>query len=194
MERKLKGFFSKTKQMYLFYGFSGLSFIAIAVCIIVDLALNKGITWSLIPVSACLFADLLLYVLLDSKHNKGFIPLIIISIGTFCLLSVIQVTNYYIMGFGSMWLFHYGLPILLLWLSILWIPMLSRKFFKLNIWYCISLFLLLSIIGNYITNVITSNYSWKDVFNMRNFLNNGLVIIIIIIIFTIIGIVRKQKQ
>ena len=129
----VKRFLKKTKKMYLLYGLGGISFIAILVCMIVDLAVNKGITWSLIVGSSCLFADALLYVLSTCKKNKGCITMAVISIGTFCLLSVIQITRYYLMGTGTFWIFRYGLPILLLWLGILWLPVLSRTFLKWNI-------------------------------------------------------------
>ena len=66
----VKRFLNKTKKMYLLYGLGCLSFIAILVCLIVDLAVNKGITWSLIAGSSCLFADIFLYALSTCKKNK----------------------------------------------------------------------------------------------------------------------------
>ena len=87
----IKRFLKKTKKMYLLYGLGGLSFIAILVCLIVDLAVNKGITWSLIAGSSCLFADVLIYALSTCKKNKGCIVMAVISIRSFVLLSVIQI-------------------------------------------------------------------------------------------------------
>lgn len=190
----VKRFLKKTKKMYLLYGLGGISFIAILVCMIVDLAVNKGITWSLIVGSSCLFADALLYVLSTCKKNKGCITMAVISIGTFCLLSVIQITRYYLMGTGTFWIFRYGLPILLLWLGILWLPVLSRTFLKWNIWDCISLFLLLVIIGNYATKLITGDYVWNDVLRMHDFIGNALGEVIGIILFGIIGRVKKWRK
>ena len=99
----VKRFLKKTKIMYLLYSLGVLSFIAILVCLIVDLAVNKKITWSLIVGSSCLFADTVIYVLSTCKKNKGCIAMAVISIGTFCLLSVIQITRYYLMGTGTFW-------------------------------------------------------------------------------------------
>ena len=104
----VKRFLKKTKKMYLLYGLGGLSFIAMIVCLIVDLAVNKGITWSLIVGSSCLFADAFVYTLSTCKKNKGCNAMAVISIGTFCLLSVIQITRYYLIGTGTIWLFRYG--------------------------------------------------------------------------------------
>ena len=190
----VKRFLKKTKQMYFFYGLSGLSFISILVCMIVDLALNKGITWSLIAASAVIFADALVYVISACKKNKGCITMAVISIGTFCLLSVIQVTRYYLMNVGTFWILHYGFPIMLLWLGVLWIPVLSRTFLKWNIWDCIALFMLLVIVGNYATKLITGDYVWNDVFRMREFMGNAFGEVNGIILFGIIGRVKKWRK
>lgn len=190
----VKRFLKKTKKMYLLYGLGGISFIAILVCMIVDLAVNKGVTWSLIVGSACLFADALVYVLSTCKKNKGCITMAVISIGTFCLLSVIQITRYYLMGTGTFWIFRYGFPILLLWLAALWIPVLFRTFFKWNIWDCIALFLLLVIAGNYVTKVITGDYVWDDVLHMRGFIGNALGEVIGIVLFGAIGRIKKWRK
>lgn len=190
----VKRFLKKTKKMYLLYGMACLSFIAILVCLIVDIAVNKRITWSLIVGSSCLFADTLIYVLSTSKKNKGGITLAVISIGTSCLLSVIQITRYYLMGTGTFWLFRYGLPILLLWLFVLWIPALTRTFLKWNLWDCIALFLLLVIVGNYATKLITGDYVWNDVLHMQGFAGNALGEIIGAILFGMIGRVKRWRK
>lgn len=118
----------------------------------------------------------------------------VISIGTFCLLSVIQITRYYLMGTGTFWIFRYGFPILLLWLATLWIPVLFRTFFKWNIWDCIALFLLLVIAGNYVTKVITGDYVWDDVLHMRGFIGNALGEVIGIVLFGAIGRIKKWRK
>ncbi len=190
----VKRFLKKTKKMYLLYGLGCLSFIAILICLIVDLAVNKGITWSLIAASSCLFADALLYTLSTCKKNKGCIVMAVISIGVFILLSVIQITRYYLIGTGTVWLFRYGLPILLLWLLVLWLPVLAKAFLKWNIWDCIALLLFLAIIGNYATRLITGDYVWKDALHMQGFLSNALGEIIGIIVFGIIGRIKKWRR
>lgn len=190
----VKRFLNKTKRMFFFYGLCGLSFIAILTCMIVDLALNKGITWSLIVGTAVIFADALVYVLLACKEKKGCMEMSVISVGTFCLLCVIQITTYYRMNTGTVWVFRYGFPIMLLWLGTVWIPVLIRTFLKWNIWNCMAIFLLLAIIGNYVTRLITGDYVWQDIFSMRYFLSNSLGELIGAILFGIIGIAQKWKR
>ncbi len=190
----VKRFLKKTKIMYLLYGLGVLSFIAILVCLIVDLAVNKKITWSLIVGSSCLFADTVIYVLSTCKKNKGCIAMAVISIGTFCLLSVIQITRYYLMGTGTFWFFRYGLPILLSWLGVLWLPLLIRKFLKWNIWDCAALLLLLAIAGNYATRLITGEYVWNNVLYMRGFISHALGEVIGALLFCLIGRVKKWRK
>lgn len=189
----VKRFLKKIKKMYILYGLGGISFIAIFVCLIVDMAVNKGITWSLIVGSSCLFADAFIYVLSICKKNKGCITMAVISIGTFSLLSVIQITVYCLMGIGTVWIFRYGLPILLLWLLVLWLPVLTRTFLKWNIWDCIALFMLLVIVGNYVTKLITGDYVWNDVLHMKDFLYNALGEVIGVILFGTIGRIKNMK-
>lgn len=190
----IKRFLNKTKKMYFLYAFGGLSLIAVIVCLIVDLAVNKKITWSLIVGSACLFADVLIYVFFNSKKNKGINALSVISIGTFCLLSMIQIACYCLMRTGSVWIFRYGLPILLIWIIVLWIPVLARNFLKWNLWDCIALFMLLLAAGNYITKLVTGDYTWSDVLNMRGFMVDAFGEVIGFVVFAMIGRVKKWRK
>lgn len=191
----VKRFLKKTKKMYFLYVLVALSFIAMLVCLIVDLAVNKGITWSLIVGSSCLFADVFVYVLATYKKKKDYIAaMAVMSIGAFALLSVIQITLYYLMDIGSVWIFRYGFPILVTWLLALWLPLLVRKFLKWNIWDCLALFLLFTIAGNYVTKLIIGDYAWNDVLHMKGFLENALGEVLGIILLVIIGRVKKWRK
>lgn len=190
----VKRFLKKTKRMYFFYGLCGLSFLSIFICMIVDLALNKGITWSLIVGSAVLFADVLVYVVSACKKNKVYIVLTVLSVGTGVLLSVIQFAGYCRMHTGTVWIFRYGFPILLVWLGILWIPVLFRTVFQWNLWDSVALFLLLAIVGNYVTKYITGDYLWADILRMRNFASDALGELIGALVFAAVGRVKKWRK
>lgn len=193
--RDVKTFLKRTKLMYSLFGLGGLSLVAIIVCIIVDLALNKGITWSLIVCGAVVYADAILFSALACKKNKGYIIMSVISIGVACLLFIIQISRYYLMNVGTLWIFRYGYPIMLLWIIIIWIPILCRYFLKWNIWDCIAVFLLIVILGNYGTKLITGDYEWsQDLWNLHIFLGNGLGEVIGAILFGIIGRNRKWRK
>lgn len=190
----VKKFLHKTKKMYLLYGLGGISFIAVLVCLIVDLSVNKGFTWSLIAGTAVLFADALLYVFAVCKEKKGCAVMAVVSVGVLILLSVIQVTAYCLMKTGTVWIFRYGLPILSVWLLVLWLPVLAGTFFKWNIWDCIALFFLLVMIGNYATNLITGDLVWDEVLRLQRFIGNALGEIIGCILFVIIGRVHNRRK
>lgn len=192
--QEVKRFLNKTKRMYLLYALGILSAVSILVCMIVDLAVNKGITWSLIVDGAVLFADAFLYVLAVCRKNKGYLAMAVLSIGTFCLLCIIQAANYYLMGIGTFWIFRYGIPILLLWLGLLWVPVILRAALKWNIWDCIALFLLLAAAGNYVTKVIIGDYVWLDVYYMRGFFSNVLGELAGSVIFFMIGRVKSWRK
>lgn len=191
--KDVKRFLKRTKQMYFIYGLSGICFIAIFVCLIVDLSINKTVTWSLIVGCAVLFGDAFVYAVTAGKRKKGCIAMSVVSIGTFVLLTVIQVSRYYFMHVGTFWLFRYGFPIMFLWLGILWMPVLCREALKWNIWDCIALFMLLVIVGNYATKLITGDYVWDDVLAMRGFAGNALGEVVGAVVFGIIGRVNASE-
>ncbi len=149
------------------YGLGGLSLIAILVCLIVDLALNRGVTWSLIVGSSVLYADVLAYVLAVCKKDKCLAAMAVLSIGTWGLLAVIQFAGYQLMDTGTFWLFRYGYPIMSVWLAVLWIPVLLRRFLK---WYM-----------------------WIDVLHLRGFVSDALGEVVAGIICWIIGRIRKKR-
>lgn len=190
----VKRFLNKTKRMFLFYGLCGLSVLSILICMIVDLAVNKKITWSLIVDCAALFSDAFAYTALTCRKNKGFALMGVISVGTFCLLTAIQISLYYLMDTGTIWIFRYGYPIMLFWLGAVWIPVLLRTFLKWNLWDCGAVLFLLALIGNYVTNLITRDYVWKDIFEIRYFINNGLGDLLGAVLFWMLGRVKKLRK
>ena len=190
----VKRFLKKTKNMYLSYGLGILSLVAMLVCMIVDLAINRGITWSLIVGTAVMSVDALVYVLSACKKDKGIIAMAVMSIGTACLLFVVQITRYYLMGAGTFWIFRYGVPILLLWLGVLWVPVLLRRAFKWGIWDQVAVFMLLVIAGNYVTRLITGDYVWEYVCHMRALAGNALGVLIGSAVFWFSGRVKKWRR
>lgn len=180
--------------MYFLYGLGGLSFIAILVCMIVDLALNKGITWSLITGSAIVLANVLMYALLVCKKNKGYITMSVVSVGTVVLLSAIQISRYCFMKIGTVWIFRYGFPIMLLWLGIIWVPVLCRCILKWNIWDCIAVFMIMVLIGNYATKLITGDFTSNELWSMHTFIGNGLGEVIGAVLFGVVGRIKKWRR
>ena len=79
------------------------------------------------------------------------------------------------------------------WLAVLWIPVLLRRFLKWDLWDCIALFLFLTVPGNYVTKLITGDYMWIDVLHLRGFVSDALGEVVAGIICWIIGRIRKKR-
>jgi hypothetical protein len=185
---EFKKFLNKIKIKYIIIVLLTIGIIAIGTCFIVNIALEKRLSWSLIATSGIIFAYLTGYVFLMSKKNKILKGLLCISLYIIPFLWVIQFSLYNIMGKGTVWIWSIGIPITVLWLGILWIGMFFNILFKLNIFYCISIITFLSIPGNAVTNIIVShNNGWQD------FIINGFANTVAAIIFLIIAIKVHKK-
>lgn len=191
---EVKKFLRKTKKMYFFYVLGGISLVAAFVCFVVDLALHRQITWSLITGGAIAFADALVYSFLENKKNRGCHVMAVISIGVTCLLSVIQISGYCLMHTGTLWIFRYGFPIMLLWLAVLWLPVLCGYILKWNIWDCLAVLMVMVIVGNYATKLITGDYGWEGIWSWHVFMGNAFGEIIGLILFGMIGRIKKWRK
>lgn len=190
-----KKYLNKTKLMYLLHGLIGLGFIAIIVCLIVDLSMNRKVTWSLIPGVSIIYAYAISASLIKCKKNKLLKTMATASVGAIILLAAIQVSRYYLASAGTLWIFRYGIPIMLLWIAAAWIPVLLRHFMKLNICYCISVLLIIAIAGNYITKLITGDFvGVQDLLNVRNFIESGLGNLIGAVAFAAVGKIIAAKN
>lgn len=191
----VKKYLNRTKLMYFLYGLIGIGFIAIMVCLIVDLSMNGKVTWSFIPGTSIIYADAIIGSLLICKKNKLLKTMMVISIGAVLLLIAIQISRYYMIGTGDLWIFKYGMPIMILWIVAVWIPVLLWHFFKLNVCYCISILLLVAIAGNYMTKLITGDFTKvQDLWSISHFIESDLGNIIGAIIFAVVGKIITTKN
>ena len=118
----------------------------------------------------------------------------VISVGTLVLLSVIQISRYYFMDTGTIWIFRYGFPITLLWLGVTWGLVFCRCALKWNIWDCLAALMLMALIGNYITKLIIGDYGWNDLWSVHNFVCNSLGEFVGAVVFMIMGRIKKWKK
>lgn len=190
----VKKFLNKTKTMFFLYGLLGLSFVAILVCLIVDICVSGRFTWSLISTSGIVFGDAVLYTLLTSKKNKVVKTLAVASVGVPVLVSIIQIVLYYLMGKGNMWIFNIGLPIIAIWIATVWIVVLIRHVFNVKLLYCLSIFSFIGIVANYITMIITGDITSDNIFTIMVFLKTGLGNLAGAVIFAILGSILKVDK
>lgn len=174
---------------------SSIGFIGILISTIVDLAMNRRLTWSLIVDAGVLYLYITAMAAVFSKKKKVLIATLVSSVFVFPLLYVIEfvVNEYYLMN-PMNWYEIYALPITLIWLSIIWSSILFRRFIKINVWYNLSLMFLLIMIGSIFTNVIVYQVSIYEVYKTNLGWLNFLSTLACAITCYIIGYRRKNKR
>ena len=193
--KNLKKFMNKTKSMYLLKGILwGIAVISVLVTFIVDIAINRSLTWSLIVDASIVFALATTLTAIYSKRNKIVKTLAMISVLLFPMLWVFEsVINANYLPEPIYWIKGYALAIGCIWLGILWFIALLNKFTKTNVWNLLGIFLLLSAWGSLFTNAI-ANKTTMIVFLQNSFewINTVSMIACAVICF-IIGYFRKAS-
>ncbi len=192
--KNLSRFLNKTKFMYGMMSLLALGGIGILTSLIVDLAINRGLTWSLIVTAGIIYGYSLGYFLIMGEKRRFLKALIFISIFTFPLLGIIQaVTIRLATSYYHVWFWDMGIPITFIWLVIIWLVVLIRRVTKWNTSLCIAILLAFSLFGNYYTNIIVgANDNFADY--MNNFVANGLGTVIAAVVFLVIGLIFESKK
>lgn len=153
--KDLKKYLNKTKVMYSMLALLSLGIFAIITCLIVDIAVSRKLSWSLIVTASIVYSYALVYVFIKGGKMRFFLSLVFITAFTIPLLGVIQLVTYYnFMSNPTVWFWSIGVPISSIWIGILWVAVLANRMLKWNVFHCFSLLLLLSVVGNYYTNLI----------------------------------------
>lgn len=193
--KNLKKFMNKTKAMYLLKGIIwGIAIISVLVTFIVDIAINRSLTWSLIVDASIVFALMTTLTLIYSKPNKIIKTLAMISVLLFPMLWVFEyVINANYLPEPIYWIEEYALAFGCIWLGILWFITLLNKFTKINMWNLLGIFLLLTAWGSLLTNAI-ANKTTMIVFlqNSWEWINTISMIACAVICF-IIGFYRRAS-
>lgn len=190
-----KDFLKQAKNKYIVNALNILGILAISICLIVNLAVNKGFTWFPIACVSILYAGAIVDTLIKSRQQKVLRCMGVITIGLVILLATIQVSRYYLMNCGSLWLVKFGLPIACIWIAILWIPVLLNKFCKCNIFDSIAILLILVLLGNYVTKIVTGDINSRDeLLSQTLFLQNGLGFVIGAVVLFLIGRIKVEKE
>lgn len=123
------------KKQKLWGVYLGIPFgIGIITCFIVDFALERKLTWSLITAGGCIFAYLFLFMLIFGKKHR-----VLLAYAVFCVLIIPflyiieNVSNLY-MPKPIYWVTDFGVPITICWLAACAIIALLRKLTKANLW------------------------------------------------------------
>ena len=127
----------KNKKLWVM-AFALSCFIAIGTCIIVDLAINSRITWGMYPILSIPFGFLIVTPLFVKKYGT------ILSLSSLSIF--ILPFLYFIEKITPIkeWFYPLGLPIAISSIITLWFLCLIFRFFKINIWYKVSIAIFLS--------------------------------------------------
>ncbi|WP_158584536.1 helix-turn-helix domain-containing protein [Lachnotalea sp. AF33-28] len=143
--------------------------LACMICFIVDLAISRALTWSLITASSCLLAGVVITPFFLLKKEKIFAGLLTGSVLLFPYLLFIEWEANQLLGTDLHWFWPLALPITLIWLCILWagawiIMKTKPGVFKAAGWYCIAF-----AFGSAATVMISNSFANSDI--VENFWN-----------------------
>lgn len=163
---KVVNYLKKTRILYVLKGIAlSMGLIAVLVSFIVDIAVNRRLTWSLIVDAGIAYAYACGLPLAISKKNKIVKTTAAASILLLPLLYIIEyVVNDNYLSRPVYWVKEYALPIGALWVVIVWATILIIRFTKVNIWTAIGIFLLLATVGNAVTNAIANQATLKEIY------------------------------
>ena len=195
-EQKMQKYLKKTKMMYLLKGIClSVGIIGIIVSFIVDIAINKHLTWSLIVDVSVIYLYVCVLAGIFSKEHKVIKTLAAVSIFILPLLLIIEnVVNKNYVKQPVYWFNLYALPISLIWIAIIWITVLIRYLVKTNIWNTMGILILLTIIGSAFTNAIAKQVSIIEIYESGYEYINTVVYLFCAIAFFSIGYLRKRKS
>ncbi len=170
--------------------------LAIVVCLIVNRAVSHRLTWFfIVGVSVC-YGAAVLNTLVYSKKHRIYSTMLCISVGVLLLLSGIQAVQYFVFYDNWIWLFRYGWPIALLWIVLVWIPILLGSFTKIRWLDALGVFLLLGIAGEYVTRVLTGDIKhWRAISENIGVLENRLdLLAMAVLCFVLARVWKKRKE
>lgn len=173
-----------------------ISFIlAVCISIIVDIAVNHTLSWSLLVTTSCILSGCIVLPPL-LKNKRGLIY-------SLCFLTVLLIpylASIELIISGSVtssgWLWGIGIPVSLTWLIIIWLILFLIKRSKVNAWYKVCIGLILCIPGqlltNYVIDVFTNNVININSRNVSNITSVFCILAASCISF-IIGLNMKKK-
>lgn len=196
VNQNLIKYLGKTKMMYLLKGtLLSLGIIGILVSLIVDLSVNKRLSWSLIVDMGVLYSYSIGLAIVMSKKQKVIRAFAVGSILIFPMLYELEyVINANYMTESVAWFSRYALPITVIWLTILWVAILLRKFIKLNIWNVLGILFIMTIFGSLLTNSIAEQISVRQLYTSGYQWIASISYAAGAIISFIVGYIKKNKN
>jgi len=155
----------KNKKL-IFMLFTLACFVAMGVCLIVDMAITKQITWSAYPLISIPFGWVAVSPLLIKKYGKILCP---------CVLTLSVLPYLYFLEKVtpvSDWFFPLGLPSAVTGIVVGWVIYFLFRFIRISIWYKASICVFIAgVIASPITNHFVNAYTQTEPSFLNNFIN-----------------------
>ncbi|MGH1830935.1 helix-turn-helix transcriptional regulator [Enterococcus gilvus] len=149
----VKGVKKTMNRKFLGMAFYLVTLLSMGICVLVNVLLDRTLTWSLIVVLSLVTADALVYFF--GKRNRWH-PYLLMGGGSLLLLvflGLLEVTLQQADYIQGSFFVGIALPVSLLWLVLIWSVVLIQKRMKWSLYYSFSLFFLLGIVGGFLTNL-----------------------------------------
>ena len=189
---EVKKVFTKTKRMYIINGvFWTLCILSIFIPLIVDFCVNKYLTWSYIVLGGCIIGYSLFGIIIFNTENRMRNMIIVISLAVIPYIYLIEciINKYYIVQ-PVYWFKSIGLPIVLVWILMIWIDYFVWLKLRKNIYYKISIFSITTLLGSIFTDLVVflNGYSMKEDSKI-----DYLVYLLVFIVFFVLAKIKDKR-
>lgn len=167
--------------------------IALITCFIVNLAVNRQLSWFYIVlmglVTACAPAEAAMHT--DKHRLETFLAALTICVPL--LVGTVQCVMTVYMGYGEIWFFDKAVPIMAIWLVIVWMSVAANRVWHLNWLLSVGILTALSVPGNCLTNLIAGTYRGFEDY-MFHFESNGLGNSVIAVLVLLAGVLWEKRN
>ena len=148
-----------TSQRYFRWSLLALNTLTALICMLVNFAIDRQLTWSLIVMGAMICSSIPVLTYVQSITYRFLKALLCFSVLALLLLGLIQLVLHSLMGMKGIWIWRVALPVTAVWLAVFWTAVLISKWKDLNGFYCLSMILALCIPAQIATSAIGAAYS-----------------------------------
>lgn len=195
--KEFRKFLKKSKMSLLYWIAGAAALIAVIVCFIVNLAVDHRLSWFYIVGAGIITAYFPVYAWIAASEHRFIKGLAALSACTVLLVGTVQIVLYYLMDIGGMWFWEIGLPVVMLWLAIVWAGVAFHGCFHMNALVSLAVITFLSIPGNYFTKWLTGDYrkipDWDRAL-IADGLANGMAAGLLLLAGIILEIRKRKKK
>lgn len=185
--KDLSRFLRKTKVVSaLKFSLMTMFILGIVVTVIVDLAVNHRITWSLIVIVSIVYAMGTTSLLIWGGKNR--------AIKALAFATVLVIPLIYVISSFSPVAMMMSRRICVIWIAVIWIGVFVYKVLKQNLWIAIGVMMLLAVFGNLMTNAIANQVSVAEQMRTLDTLINSVAYTASAIILFVVGYIRRGKK